>query len=364
MDRTDPETGIEPLNYSARGVAQTLMAYNLAVTTSMWGDAPYSEAFQGNDNLKPKYDNEEDLLNTVHALLDSAVSNLERAGGMDADDFIYSGSVEQWLKAAHALKARYSIMLTNVNGNDAAQDALDAISNGFESPADNMTLPVYGGYPDWNPWVTFYYGRDQHAVSTTFDNILKERNDPRDTLISYQGRNPAPIGEAEQAKQKYAKSILGGTWWAYVDIPTTIMTYHEQKFIEAEAKFRLGEADWKQTLQEAIGAAFAFVGNRYFGSPLQGDSTYFADNVDPRLTSGNELQEIMTQKYIAMFELRSIIAYKDYRRTGFPEMQNPNNQTKGFPHRFPYALSETQSNPENVPDISIYEDKLFWAGDY
>lgn len=64
-----------------------------------------------------------------------------------------------------------------------------------------------------------------------------------------------------------------------------------------------------------------------------------------------------------MFDVECIEAYNDYRRTGIPEMQNLNNQTVGFPHRFPYALSETQSNPDNVPSISVYEDKVWWAQD-
>jgi hypothetical protein len=364
IEETDPESGSEPLNYSARGVAQTLMAYNLGVTVNMWGDAPYEEAFQGNNNLKPKYDNAEDLYTEVHNLLDSAVANLSRVGSIGGDDFFYGGSVTNWIRAAYALKARYSIMLTNVNGNSAAQDALDAINNSFQSPADNMTMDVYGSYPDWNPWFTFYYNRDHHAVSTTFEDVLSTRNDPRiPYLINYSGRNAAPIGEADQNQQKYAKSWIGESLSYYS--PTRIITYHELKFIEAEARFRLnpGGTAWETALQEAVEAAFAFIGNTYYGAPIPDGTTYFTNEVQPRLTSGNELEEIMTQKWIAMFEFRSMISYNDYRRTGYPEMQNPNNATTGFPHRFPYALSETQSNPENVPDVSIFEDKLFWALD-
>ena len=75
----------------------------------------------------------------------------------------------------------------------------------------------------------------------------------------------------------------------------------------------------------------------------------------------NELKEIITQKYISFYEYEAIEAYNDYRRTGFPVMHNPNNATVGFVNRFPYALSETSSNPENVPVIDVFKDKVWWA---
>jgi len=43
-------------------------------------------------------------------------------------------------------------------------------------------------------------------------------------------------------------------------------------------------------------------------------------------------------------------------------MNNPNNATKGFIHRLPYALSDVSSNGENVPNVNIFSDKVWWAG--
>jgi hypothetical protein len=43
-------------------------------------------------------------------------------------------------------------------------------------------------------------------------------------------------------------------------------------------------------------------------------------------------------------------------------MNNPNNATTGFVNRFPYAVSEVSSNPDNVPDIDVYVNKVWWAG--
>jgi hypothetical protein len=90
---------------------------------------------------------------------------------------------------------------------------------------------------------------------------------------------------------------------------------------------------------------------------------YYTTNVESRLTVGNEINEIITQKWIALYEAEAIEAFNDYRRTGIPTMNNPKNLTTsgGYIRRFPYGLSDVSSNGANVPDIDIYKDKLFWA---
>jgi hypothetical protein len=137
------------------------------------------------------------------------------------------------------------------------------------------------------------------------------------------------------------------------------MTYHELKFIEAEAKFLTGDEGWMYSLGEAIAANFAWQG---VDVGLAQD--YILNNVVPRLTPGNELKEIITQKYIAFYEFEATEAYNDYRRTGFPTMHNPNNLTAtgGFVNRFPFAISEVSSNSANVPLIDVFKDKIWWAG--
>ena len=85
----------------------------------------------------------------------------------------------------------------------------------------------------------------------------------------------------------------------------------------------------------------------------------------PLLTAGNELKEILTQKYIGLYEHEAIEAYNDYRRVpSFLTLNNPNNLTSsgGFVWRFPYPTSEISSNSANIPDINVFTDKVWWAG--
>ncbi|HOI00150.1 MAG TPA: SusD/RagB family nutrient-binding outer membrane lipoprotein [Bacteroidales bacterium] len=362
INKTDPATGDEPTEYWPRGIAQIMMAYNLAIATDGWGEVPYTEAFQGLENVYPKYDKQSTLYPKIMALLDSAISNLNKATVFYRDkDYIY-GSLSNannkaaWIKTANALKARFALRLTKVNGNAAATAALAAIPNAYASAADAMLLKGFAvALPGSNPWGEFWYWRDHLSVSTTIFDLMNTRNDPRmaDYFSSTDPADIAPIGAAEQVQGGYSQSLFTSGYDAMAS-PILLFTYHELKFIEAEAKFRTGDATWKDALKAAVEASFAFVGTA-------GGDTYFNTEVDPRLTAGNELNEILTQKYIAFFDREAIEAYNDYKRTGIPEMKNPNNATVGFIWRFPWALSEISSNSANVPKWTIF-DKTWWAG--
>ena len=98
------------------GIAKVLMANALGNATSIFGDAPYTDAFQGTASLKPTYDSQESLYASIQTLLDEAITELSKpavGGGPSASsDLIYGGDASKWIAAAHALKARYYMHLT------------------------------------------------------------------------------------------------------------------------------------------------------------------------------------------------------------------------------------------------------------
>jgi hypothetical protein len=357
IKKTDATTGSEPDNFWARGIAQVLLAYNLSVTTDMWGDVPWTDALKGTAIMGPKYDSQQSIYIAINALLDDAIINLGKTTVKFATfDYIYAGDQAKWIKAAYSLKARFALRLINVD-NTSATKALAAIPLGFASAADALIFNKFAASATGeNPWYQFKVDRSHLSVSATLYNYMNDRKDPRiPVFFSKVGGVyvPAPSGEAQQTQGGvYSIAAITATTTGRA-APIPIMTYHELKFIEAEAKFRTGDATWKAALQAAIEASCT-----YSGATI---GTYFADQVTPRLTAGNELNEILMQKYIAFYQFEAIESYNDYRRTGVPAMKNPNNATVGFVNRFPYALSETSSNSANVPVIDIYKDKVWWA---
>jgi hypothetical protein len=363
--KTEPD-GSEPDNQFARGIAKLFTAYNLAILTDMWGEVPWTEALLGASVLQPKFDNQSAIYPKIQQYLDEAITAFTAATNVSGvGDYIYHGDVDAWIRAANSLKARYYLRLSE-RDNTAAASALNVIANGLSEIGDNFEFGAYEvSASGENPWYQFLSDRTHLSASQTLFNLMNDRNDPRiaeyftmvDTTASGTGvpvYHPAPSGTAIENQ---------GGWYSTSRItengqtaPTPLMTYHELKFIETEARFRTGDDTWQTSLQEAVAANFAYHG-------ATGDSAYYADEVAPRLTAGNELNEILVQKYIGFYEFEAIEAYNDYRRVpAFLTLNNPNNITTGFVWRYPYGLSEVSSNPDNIPVINVFADKVWWAG--
>jgi len=370
LKKTDPASGDEPDNYWVRGVTQILTAYNLAVCTDFWGEIPWTEACLGLENLKPAYENQSVIYGYIFDLLDSAVVNLDRATLVYTDkDYIFghlskNDNVAAWKKTAYSLKVRYLVRLSGVEP-DGLAEAIALIDDGFASNADACLFNKYeASLYKANPWWEFRYIRAHLSVSTTLLNIMQARTDPRIPACfttvdgAFVG---APPGEAQEVQSGvYSRSIFtAGNSVFTMTQSTPLMTYYELKFLEAEAKQRTGDATWQDALEDAIEASFLAK-----GLTAGEAATYFTDVVTPLLAT-DPLNEIMTQKYIAMYEAEAMESYHDYRRIGIPTMNNPRNdpaQGNGFMHRLPYALSEKSSNEANVPSVDIFNDKVWWAG--
>lgn len=357
--------GPEANNTHALGIAQILTAYNLAVLTDFWGEVPWSEAIQGGGNMKPKFDNQSVLYSdaVIFKFFDDGIANLQAAVAAGATapnagafDYIYAGNNARWIKLAYSMKARYHMRLTNRDAN-ASTKALTAAALGFADASDNMMFSKYiAGNTKQNPWFTFSVERTHLCVSETLFDIMDARNDPRMDLYfsKISGNfNPAPSGGADRVQGgTYSESLITKNGQIRA---TPIMTFHELKFIEAEARQRTG-GDFTTPLQAAIRASFV-----YHGSTAAAADTYFTAEVAP-LLAANALQEILIQKYIAMYEFEAMEAYHDYRRTGIPTLNNPFNVTVGFPNRLPYGNSEESNNPDNFIVLDVLTDKVWWAG--
>ena len=172
--------------------------------------------------------------------------------------------------------------------------------------------------------------------------------------------------------------------WA-MSAPTLLISYHEVKFLEAEALCRLGDRldEAKTALKNAITAGFENLGNSIIDAAdtwiYDGDSdlgadvaeAYFTDKVET-LFNDNPLQETMIQKYLAFFGAsgESLEAYNDYRRLkgageNFIVLKNPQNSSK-FPLRFGYGADDVLANPEVKAAFGdgqyVYSEAVWWAG--
>lgn len=333
------------------GIGKVLLATTLGVSTDLFGDMPYTEALQGDQNiLKPKFDTQEQIYTSLFGLLDGAIADLGKPTAENLvavkGDVIYAGNVTKWKKAAYAIKARHLLQLSGVKGNAAYTDALAAVANSFSSVADDMLVPWEDA--NHNPIFQFMEQRGDVRMGATLVDMMKGIEDPRLPFYAEKdgsgAYNGAVIGSQDENASKPGAFIAGAK------AATVIISYAEIKFIEAEANFKLGKSTEALTaLKNAVAASIL----RVTGTPMT-DEWYNAQVASQTLS----LELIMKHKYIATFGTNQ--AYADYRRVGLPVITpHPDGVLPAVPTRYPYAQDEISYNTENVPSVAI-SDKLWW----
>ncbi|MBP8887555.1 MAG: SusD/RagB family nutrient-binding outer membrane lipoprotein [Flavobacterium sp.] len=334
------------------GIGQILTALNLGYATDMWGAVPYDEAFRAEEgNKTPKYNTQEEIYQRLQTILDAAITNLKKPVASNAsvpsnDDYIFEGNTQKWIKVAYVLKARYALRLSQVDTN-ASQKALDYITaSGMTSNDDDANTFFPGTANGLNQWYAFEDSRANYLkMGAFFVNYLMSSNDPRLSFAVAKDANGNYTGNAVDDQDTISTSYIGSAFAS----PTSavgLVTFAEAKFIEAEAKFRLGQ-NAKPALEAAIGASVLKT-TRIAATPA------FLTTA----TTTVNLATIIQQKYNALF--LSMEPYNDYRRTGFPALvANQDSDTKTIPVRLPTPSDERNYNP-NATVVSNVTTNLWW----
>ncbi len=332
-----------------RGVAQVMQATTLGITTDLFGDIPFSDALGGDEgNLRPEYDTQEQIYDTIFDLLENAVVNLASTENVLPlnGDVIYGNNRSKWTKAAYSIQARHYLQLSNVLGNEAYTQALAAAQNGFESNADNYEVPFEDS--NRNPIFQFMEQRTDIRMASTFIDMLQADDDPRLPFYSEEDANGEFVGSVPGSQN--ASASRPGPYVASPTASTVLMSYAELKFIEAEAHLMLGNpGEAQEAYEEAVAASVLRVTG-------EANTAWLDANINGGSVS---LEDIITQKYINGFGTNQ--PYADFRRTGFPNLGLAEGAVESqIPVRFPYPQSELDYNEANVPAERQLDDKVWW----
>lgn len=312
-------------------VGQIMMAYNLGMTTDLWGDVPYSEAFAGKDNMQPKYDSQQSIYTALEQLLNDAIGSLStQQSATHKDDLLYNGNVDLWSRFAHSLKARLYLHLSKKDPSNYAK-VLAEVPLGFQ-PAESAAVGFTGaGVPTQNPWFQFNQQRNGDIVFTgTIYDLLKAAGDPR--LAVYQNAQNGTLG----------------TLYGSANSPVYLMSYDELKFIEAEAHFQGDKAAAAAAYNAAVAANLTrTVKNASYAGTVA------------KTAADITLKDIITQKYLALFLNAEV--WTDYRRTGFPALTAPAASSLGgaLPRSLLYPIGEQRYNP-NAPKNTSLLRRVGW----
>jgi|WetSurMetagenome_2_1015567.scaffolds.fasta_scaffold00343_4 hypothetical protein len=362
--------GVEEGNYVTLGVAEVLSAYNLAILTDAFGDAPWSEALQPGVIFQPKLDKQADIYTAIFAFLDDAIANFDKTTvfpSLGSQDFIYGGNATLWKKFAYGLKARYTMRLSFRDPKYA--DVVSFVDQSFASASEQAKFS-YNGSTSNSPFYQFFTDRNYFGASLSLHTKLTDRSDPRDAVFfkAYPGTSSlifAPNGAPSAVQGYYGVSAI-----SVKTAPTYLLSYHELQFLKAEALVRLGGAaniaSAETALKAGITAAFQ---KSNIGLTAAAANTYYTNNVKVKFDA-NPLSEVMIQKYIAFYEEEALEAYSDIRRlkamgNDLITLSNTRNATQ-FPWRYGYGSSDVTTNA-NVHDAYgdgtyVYTEKVWWAG--
>ena len=377
----------ESKNYRFKLMYTVMKAYTYEVLVDLYDKVPYSEAFQVNTVLQPKFDDGYVIYQALIKDIDDALSKDYKTGPWTAEqratDFVFGktgdAQFDNWQKFANTLKLKMYLRMVNVKPAEAEAGirALYAANAKFLDVSAQVDLFV--DVPNKsNPFFEYNFRRlntpDNLKASTTFTSWLNKNSDPR--AQAYFGvDNPVPsINQGD---------YLGGTTHPeYNDAvnvvvnatdPVPFISLAESYFMQAEALERYFGGTGAQALYDnGVTAAFAQV-------KIVPAASLLATYAYP--ATGNfetKLEAIITQKWASMFGSHGLEAFFEQNRTGYPKVSvvysddpayvpgqivyAPNGVTGegNFPRRFVFPDSEVRRNT-NTPARVPINTKVWWG---
>ncbi|MVN76474.1 SusD/RagB family nutrient-binding outer membrane lipoprotein [Hymenobacter sp. HMF4947] len=384
------------------GAGKIMQALILAHATDMLGDIPYTEAYQGGNNYTPKYDSQQQIYTTINQLCDEGVVEMQKpatanfrplysTSPSESGDILYKGDVNKWIRLAYSLKARQAQHLTKKASYDPAA-VLALCDKGFTASTDDAQINFQTAVlPLTNTTNIFGPTRSNFGTATFSANVVKYLNgttypgvvDPRWGILvpaTSTGVDPG-IGTAATTTginitpgSSPAVTDFYGSWYARDLGYFEVITYHELKFIEAEAAFRAGNTQRAyDALRAGVRANMAKVGVGGTFSPptvtfpviTQAQITaYLASAAMPQTPAAVTLRQIMEQKYLAMFlnpdvwsDMRRLDFRPDiYVNFAYPSRANPvllagTTALTRFPRRLLPGATEVLYNPSAIAKL-------------
>jgi hypothetical protein len=323
------------------GVSRIFMAYCLQVGVDLWGDLPYSQAFEGDKNLKPTYDKAQGLYDTVASLVHAGIAYIASPNhGLfvpGTDDHMYNGDSASWVYFGHAILARLAIHQSKGNPTMAAT-ALAEVAQSFPAEKYNAQFIFSTSQTAANPWYQF---NEQRPGDETFSNA---------TLIT------AMTGNSDPRVAIYTNPSTDlGAYYGSANSPVEFITYEELQFIAAEATLRStgNFATAQQYFTAAITANMTKLG------VAAGDiATYEAAHGILRVTSVSDALAVLSNEEFTSLYLNPE-AWTVWRRMGYPVLQPVT--PAGIPRRLLYPQSELSFNTANTPTgVTLYSPTIFW----
>ena len=369
-----------------QGIAKIMEAHEMAILVDFYGDVPYSTAFDVSGNVRPTYDNGEDIYKALLPLIDEGMDLIKAASGNDANiatqDILFKGNKTNWAKFANSLKLRLLTHTSEVSTFNIPAEVAKITAEGSGFLGNGLNASVQPGYtvdkpnPYYNAHLFLSNGNeaDNYNRANNFSlDLMKSLSDPRVEKVYRPAKTTGDFRGTDYGADPLSTNgsdLTSGPGFGPAPLPSSpmwLMTGVEAKFLIAEATARGWlPGDAQAAYEDAVRESFTFLGL----SVAQAND--YLTNTDAKVawpaagSLNDKIAVIMWQKYFALNGIQANETYNDWRRLGIvqpPLSLAPERGTNLIPVRLLYPTSEYNYNAENVKGegtVTPYAPKVFW----
>lgn len=372
------------------GVAKILKAYEYSLIVDVWGDVPFTEAQKQVENLQPHYDDDAAIYPKLITLLNDGIIEVNAATSSfspgTTNSIIYPGAFAttkaNWIKLANTLKLRLFLHYSKKDPAFSLAQMTTLINTPgvtfFASNADNFQLGFFNAPNQRGPIPAFEVSRPNYLFADQrMLNLMGSKSDPRRSTYftefpvgsgSYVGVSATAPPATPNNNYSRIHTFLRGAVTAVGTgtnsntysgaAPQRMLTYAEYCFIRAEAALMGAPGSAQTFFTDGITASMTEAG---ISGPNQ--ATYLLANGTLVGTNAQKLQQIIEEKYVALFGV-PVEPWTDWRRTGYPTLSIPTvaiNGVTAVPRTLFYPQSEIDLNPNHPAQKNAnLQDKVFW----
>jgi hypothetical protein len=392
--------------------AHVLRAYTYHLLVDEYGNVPYFEGIRGDENISPAFDDDAAVYQALVEELTGAIATF-RSGGASPEEIplaltgtsdpLFKGDITKWIQFANNLKLRLLIRAAGSEIDGFVQSAFGSFSPEGFLKEDAVINPGYNASSRQNPFYTSFHSEVTGAISSYARFYLpttylfgfysgRKLTDDRRGALLYRNYPETPhyqLGKQDEGRPNtpqyvWLESVLKGR-----DQGFPAFYAFETYFLLAEAALTGHEldGDWKSNFIQGIVASFRYLESNSAGSLIAGadpeaDAEAYLEanagsylvNPDLATTRAQQLEAIITQKYLAANPINAHEAWNDFRRTAFPVINNAGRLAEltfasylsdspredKMPVRHVYPQAEYDLNA-NTPDVgNSFSNPVFW----
>lgn len=372
------------------GIAKVMMAYHYFILVDFYNNVPFNDALKGSALLHPTYEDGKTVYEQSVQMITEGMQDIKSGVvSPSKDDVLFGGDKTKWAQFANTLKLRALLRQSEVAAQEGfVKQEINKIvqeGSGFLKQDAAVNPGYLNSTGKMNPFYETYYRNNANVAVGNHTNIrptvfLLEKyqsyNDPRlkQGYVEVEGEFKGVVFGHNTIEDQYAAmttSAFKGPvenedkpagFIKSFNQSAMIISLAESSFMQAEAVARgWMNGSVADLYNKALQASFDY----YFNQNGYDVSGYIAQADVDINTAANKVERILTQKWLALAGVNNIVAWHDFRRTGFPKFPNSVQATgkEVYPLRFMYPESEINTNSDNVTkegDVNILTARVWW----